>query len=157
MGGEWGQRAEWSHERSLDWHLLEHTPHSGLRELVRHLNYLYKNEPALFDQDDTWESFDWIELHDADNCVLAFMRRARHGTTIIFVINATPVTRHGYRIGVPAPGWWQEILNTDSEAYGGGNIGNLGGVHSAPEPWGGRQQSVTLTLPPLAVVGLKLA
>lgn len=115
MGGEWGQRDEWSHERSLDWHLLEHAPHRGLRELVRHLNYLYKNEPALFDQDDTWESFDWIELHDADNCVLAFMRRARHGTVIVFVMNATPVARHGYRIGVPAPGWWQEILNTDSE------------------------------------------
>ncbi len=157
MGGEWGQRDEWSHERSLDWHLLEHAPHRGLRELVRHLNYLYKNEPALFDQDDTWESFDWIELHDADNCVLAFMRRARHGTVIVFVMNATPVARHGYRIGVPAPGWWQEILNTDSEAYGGGNIGNFGGVHSEPVPWGGRQQSVTLTLPPLAMIGLKIA
>ena len=157
MGGEWGQRDEWSHERSLDWHLLEHAPHRGLRELVRQLNYLYKNEPALFDQDDTWESFDWIELHDADNCVLAFMRRARHGTVIVFVMNATPVARHGYRIGVPAPGWWQEILNTDSEAYGGGNIGNFGGVHSEPVPWGGRQQSVTLTLPPLAMIGLKIA
>ena len=85
------------------------------------------------------------------------MRRARHGTTIVFVLNATPVVRHGYRIGVPASGFWQEILNTDSEQYGGSNAGNLGGVHSEPEPWGGRQQSVSLTLPPLAVIGLKLA
>ena len=157
MGGEWGQRAEWSHERSLDWHLLEYPPHRGLRELVRHLNYLYKNEPSLFEQDDTWESFDWIELHDADNCVLAFMRRARHGTAIVFVLNATPMVRHGYRIGVPGSGYWQEILNTDAEAYGGSNVGNFGGIYSEPTPWGGREQSVSITLPPLSVIGLKLS
>jgi 1,4-alpha-glucan branching enzyme len=157
MGSEWGQRAEWSHERSLDWWVLEFPLHRGLRELVRHLNYLYKNEPALFDMDDTWESFEWLELHDADNCVLAFMRRGRDGKALVFVINATPVARFGYRIGVPSPGWWQEILNTDSEAYGGGNVGNFGGVHSEPLPWGGRRQSVSLTLPPLGVIALKLA
>jgi len=157
MGSEWGQRSEWSHERALDWWVLEYPLHKGLRELVRRLNYLYKNEPALFDLDDTWESFDWIELHDADNCVLAFMRRSRHGATIVFVLNATPVVREGYRIGVPAPGFWQEILNTDSELYGGSNVGNLGGVHSEPVPWGGRPRSITLTLPPLAVVALKLS
>ena len=137
--------------------MLEFPLHHGLRELVRHLNYLYKNEPALFDHDDTWESFEWLELHDADNCVLAFLRRARHGTAIVFVINATPVLRHGYRIGVPAPGFWQEILNTDSEQYGGSNAGNFGGVHSEPTPWGGRQQSVSLTLPPLGVIALKVS
>jgi len=155
MGGEWGQRAEWSHERSLDWHLLGYPLHSGLRELVRHLNYLYKNEPALFDNDDTWDSYDWVELHDADNCVLAFLRRSQHGSVLIFVLNATPVVRHGYRIGVPGPGYWREILNSDSEVYGGSNIGNFGGTHAEPQPWGGRAHSVSLTLPPLAVIALK--
>jgi len=157
MGGEWGQRAEWSHERSLDWWVLEFPLHRGLRELVRHLNYLYKNEPALFDNDDAWDSYEWVELHDADNCVLAFMRRARHGSALIFVLNATSVTRQGYRIGVPAPGWWQEILNTDSAEYGGSNIGNFGGVQAESLPWGGRLHSVSLTLPPLGVIALKLS
>jgi len=89
--------------------------------------------------------------------VLAFMRRARHGTAVVFVLNATPVVRGSYRIGVPAPGFWQEILNTDSEVYGGSNVGNFGGVHSEPISWGGRDQSISLTLPPLAVIGLKVS
>jgi 1,4-alpha-glucan branching enzyme len=157
MGGEWAQRSEWSHERSLDWHLLDHAPHSGMQALVKQLNYLYKNEPALFDQDDTWDSFEWIDLHDADNSVFAFLRRARHGTVIVFVINATPVVRAGYRVGVPAPGFWKEILNTDSGQYGGSNAGNLGGVEAEPTPWMGRPHSLQIMLPPLAVVAFKLA
>ena len=157
MGCEWGQRAEWSHERSLDWHLLDYPLHRGLRELVRHLNYLYKNEPALFDNDDSWDSYEWVELHDAENCVLAFLRRARHGMALIFVMNATPVVRHGYRIGVPAAGYWREILNSDSADYGGSNVGNFGGVHTEEWQWGGRPYSVALTLPPLSMIALKSA
>jgi 1,4-alpha-glucan branching enzyme len=156
MGGEWGQRNEWSHERSLDWWVLEYPVHSGLRRLVQHLNYLYKNEPALFDQDDNWEGFEWIDLHDSDNSVLAFLRRARHGTTIVFVVNATPLVRQQYHLGVPQGGWWREILNTDSSEYGGTNVGNLGGQHAEEIPWMNRSHRLTITLPPLAVVAFKL-
>jgi 1,4-alpha-glucan branching enzyme len=156
MGSEWGQRAEWSHERGLDWWVLEFPLHHGLQNLVRHLNRLYTSEPALFDNDDSWGSYEWVELHDADNCVLAFLRRARNGEAVVFVLNATPVVRYGYRIGVPGPGYWREILNTDSAEYGGSNIGNFGGVHAEEQPWGGRSHSLVLTLPPLAVVALKI-
>jgi 1,4-alpha-glucan branching enzyme len=155
MGGEIAQRDEWNHDRSVDWHLLEYGYHSGVQRLIRDLNQLYKNEPSLFDMDDTWEGFEWIDLHDADNSVLAFLRRARHGTAIVFVINATPCVRHGYRLGVPGGGLWREVLNTDSEAYGGSNIGNFGGGHAEPVPWMNRSHSLTITLPPLAVVAFK--
>ncbi len=156
MGGEWGQRCEWSHERALDWWVLQFPLHAGVQRLVKDLNYLYKNEPALFDQDDTWESFEWIDLHDADKSVISFLRRARHGTVIVFVINATPCLREGYRMGVPNGGFWKEILNTDSEAYGGSNAGNFGGLHAEPTPWMNRSHSISITLPPLAVVAFKV-
>ena len=128
-----------------------------MQALVRQLNYLYKNEPALFDMDDSWDGFEWIDLHDADNSVFAFLRRARHGTRIVFVINATPITREGYRVGVPSAGYWKELLNTDSAEYGGSNAGNLGGVRAEAVPWMGRPFSMQITLPPLAVVAFKLA
>jgi 1,4-alpha-glucan branching enzyme len=136
--------------------VLQFPLHGGVRKLVQQLNYLYRNEPALFDQDDSYEGFEWIDLHDSDNSVLAFLRRARHGTTIVFVINATPLTREGYRLGVPAGGWWREILNTDSAEYGGSNIGNLGGQHAEAVPWMNRTHRLTITLPPLAMVAFKL-
>jgi 1,4-alpha-glucan branching enzyme len=155
MAGEWGQRSEWSHERALDWWVLQFPFHSGIQALVKQLNYLYRNEPALFDQDDTWEGFEWIDLHDADNSVLSFLRRARHGTAIVFVLNATPAAREGYRVGVPEAGYWREILNTDSEYYGGSNLGNAGGRNAEPIPWMNRNFSISITLPPLAVVAFK--
>ena len=155
MGGEWGQRCEWSHERSLEWHALDYGPHRGVQSLIRQLNWLYRNEPALFDQDDTWEGFEWIDLHDADNSVLAFLRRARHGSSVVCVLNATPCVRHGYKLGVPTGGFWREVLNSDSEQFGGGNVGNMGGVHASDEPWMDRPHSVTITLPPLAMVVLR--
>jgi 1,4-alpha-glucan branching enzyme len=157
MGGEWGQRSEWNHEQALDWWVLQFPVHSGIQNLVKQLNYLYRNEPALFDQDDTWEGFEWIDLHDADNSVLSFLRRARHGTAIVFVINATPTVREGYRVGVPDGGYWREILNTDSEYYGGSNLGNAGGRDAEAVPWMNRNYSMSITLPPLAVVAFKRA
>jgi 1,4-alpha-glucan branching enzyme len=113
---------------------------------------LYKNQPALWELDDTYEGFEWIDFHDADNCVLAFLRRPRQGDPLIFVLNATPVVRKGYRVGVPDAGWYREVLNSDSEFYGGGNVGNGGGVEAKEEEWQGRSHSVWLTLPPLSVV-----
>ena len=155
MGCEWGQRAEWSHERSLDWHLLENDQHRGLRDLIQQLNALYRSEPALFDQDDTGATFEWLELHDADNSTLSFLRRAADGSALVCVLNATPCPRENYRLGVPHGGFWREVLNTDSAQFGGANIGNYGGAQATEQPWMGRTHSVVITLPPLAVVVLR--
>ncbi len=155
MGGEFGQRREWNHDRELDWDLLGLPRHDGLRRLVQHLNYVYKNEPALWDQDDSYEGFEWIDFHDADNSVVAFMRRSRAGDVIVFAVNATPLPRHGYRLGVPSAGFYHEIINTDAETYGGSNIGNMGGFEAEDFPWQGRTHSLMISLPPLATVAFK--
>ena len=154
MGGEFGQWREWNHNQSLDWHLTQYPEHGGLRRLVQHLNWVYRNEPALFDQDDTYEGFEWIDFHDSDNSVVAFLRKSRGGDRIAFVVNATPIVREAYRIGVTEGGWWEEIINTDAQVYGGGNVGNFGGQHGEPIPWQGKSHSLILRLPPLSVVGL---
>ncbi|HEY5753180.1 MAG TPA: 1,4-alpha-glucan branching protein GlgB [Chthoniobacterales bacterium] len=155
QGGEFGQWAEWNHGQSLDWHLCGAPLHAGLKNLVQHLNHLYKEEPAFYELDDTWEGFDWIDFHDADNSVVAFLRRDKSGGIIIFVVNATPVPRFSYRVGAPFAGFYREVLNTDAEAYGGSNIGNYGGFHTEAIAWQGRDYSLNLNLPPLATIGLK--
>ncbi|MEA3211880.1 MAG: 1,4-alpha-glucan branching enzyme [Chthoniobacter sp.] len=155
MGGEFGQWREWNHDTSLDWHLCDYPEHDGLKRLIIHLNWLYKNEPALFDQDDTYEGFEWIDFHDSDNSVVAFMRKSRTGDVLVFVINATPVPREAYRVGVNGEGWYEEVLNTDAQTYGGANIGNYGGQHAEPIWWQGKSHSMLVRLPPLAVVGFK--
>jgi 1,4-alpha-glucan branching enzyme len=155
MGGEFGQSSEWNHNQPLDWWLLDFPEHDGLRRLVIHLNWLYKNEPALWELDDSYEGFEWIDFHDADNSVVAFMRKARSGPPLVFAINATPVVREGYRIGVPGEGFYEEILNTDAQTYGGSNVGNFGGMHAEPVGWQGQSHSILLRLPPLATVGFK--
>jgi 1,4-alpha-glucan branching enzyme len=156
MGGEFGQRREWNHDRELDWELTNLPKHDGLRRLVQHLNYVYKNEAALWDCDDTHEGFEWIDFHDSENSVVAFMRRSRDGGVIVFAVNATPMVRHGYRLGVPLAGFYREIINTDAETYGGSNIGNMGGFEAEDFPWQGRTHSLMISLPPLAVVAFKL-
>ncbi|MFL6539933.1 MAG: 1,4-alpha-glucan branching enzyme, partial [Chthoniobacterales bacterium] len=156
MGGEFGQVREWNHDRELDWFLLQEPKHDGLRRLVQHLNYVYKNEPALWDLDDTYEGFEWIDFHDADNSSVAFMRKARNGDVIVFVVNATPQVLHGYRIGVPEAGFYREIINTDGETYGGTNVGNMGGLEAAAQEWQGRRYSLQVEVPPLATIAFKL-
>jgi 1,4-alpha-glucan branching enzyme len=156
MGGEFGQRNEWNHDTSLDWDLAQLPRHDGLLRLVQHLNHTYKNEPALWDQDDTYDGFDWIDFHDADNSVVAFLRKSRQGDMIAFVANATPVVHHNYQLGVPEAGFWREIINSDAETYGGSNVGNYGGVQSEGREWMGRQYSIVIHLPPLATVAFKL-
>jgi 1,4-alpha-glucan branching enzyme len=156
MGGEFGQVNEWNHDVSLDWDLAQLPRHDGLRRLVQHLNYIYKNERALWDQDDSYAGFEWIDFHDADNSVVAFLRKSRSGDMIAFVVNATPVVHHNYRLGVPEAGFWREIINTDAETYGGSNVGNCGGVQSEDRQWMGREHSILIQLPPLAVAGFKL-
>ena len=156
MGGEFGQWHEWNHDQSLDWHLTELPRHDGLRRLVQHLNYVYKREPALREQDDSHDGFEWIDFHDADNSVVSFIRKSRAGEMIVFIVNATPIVRHDYQLGVPAPGFYREVINTDAETYGGSNVGNYGGAQSEDRQWMGREHSIMIHLPPLATVAFKL-
>jgi 1,4-alpha-glucan branching enzyme len=135
--------------------LLQYPEHDGLRRMVQHLNWLYKTEPALFDADDSYDGFEWIDFHDSDNSVVAFKRKSRTGDILVFVVNATPVVREAYRVGVNGNGFYNEILNTDAQTYGGSNVGNMGGVHADPIPWQGKSDSILIRLPPLAVVGFK--
>ncbi len=155
QGGEFGQWNEWNYNQSLDWHLLQYPQHDGVRRLIQHLNYLYKKEPAFWSQDDSYEGFEWVDFHDADDSVLSFVRKGSDGSAILFVINATPVVRHDYRVGAPGEGWYEEILNTDAETYGGSNVGNYGGQDAQPVWWQGHSHSLTLSLPPLSVSGFK--
>ncbi|PYL38620.1 MAG: 1,4-alpha-glucan branching enzyme [Verrucomicrobia bacterium] len=156
MGGEFGQWHEWNHDQGLDWHLTELPRHDGLRRLVQHLNYIYKREPALWEQDDSHDGFEWIDFHDADNSVVSFIRKSRAGEMIVFIVNATPIVRHDYQLGVPAPGFYREVINTDAETYGGSNVGNYGGAQSEDRQWMGREHSIMIHLPPLATVAFKL-
>ena len=155
MGGEFGQWAEWNHNRSLDWHLLDSALHGGVRRLIQHLNHLYTSEPVFWELDDSYEGFEWVDFHDSDNSVVAFLRKAKSGSTFLFVVNATPVPRHAYRVGAPGEGWYEEILNTDAETYGGSNVGNYGGLHAESIPWQGQSHSLNLTLPPLSTIAFK--
>jgi 1,4-alpha-glucan branching enzyme len=155
MGQEFAQEAEWSEERSLDWHLLEDPQHAGVQSLVRDLNHAYRAEPALWQRDSDPEGFFWIEPNDADQSVVAFARQGDDGERVIVcVCNLTPVPREDYRLGLPRSGAWREVLNTDADIYGGANIGNLGGVQAEGMPWHSQQFSALVTLPPLAVLWL---
>jgi 1,4-alpha-glucan branching enzyme len=153
MGGEFGQWREWNHDESLEWHLTQYAPHAGLQRWVADLNALYRREPALFERDFEGEGFEWIDANDSDQSVLSFLRRGRStGTLLLVAANFTPVPRPNYRLGVPRPGFWREIMNSDALEYGGSGWGNLGGVQSVPVPCHGRPHSLTVTLPPLAAV-----
>nr|WP_228431037.1 alpha amylase C-terminal domain-containing protein [Baekduia soli] len=155
MGQEFAQVQEWSAERSLDWHLLEDTSgHGGVQRLVRDLNHVYRDRPALWQRDESPEGFYWIEANDAENSVVAFAREGEDGRVVVCVMNLTPVVRKGYRIGLPRPGRWLEILNTDAEVYGGSGVGNLGAVEAEALPWHSQPMSAALDLPPLGVLWL---
>ncbi|WP_029352733.1 1,4-alpha-glucan branching protein GlgB [Bosea sp. 117] len=154
MGQEFGQRAEWSEERSLDWHLIDQGPHHrGLQLLVRDLNHLYRDLPALHARDCEPEGFRWVVVDDADQSVFAWLRLAGGGDPpVLMVANFTPVPRPSYRIGVPHAGQWREILNTDAADFGGSGVGNLGGASAANVPAHGQPASIEVVLPPLATL-----
>jgi len=155
MGGEFAQPSEWNHDRSLDWHLLESPGHSGVQSLVRDLNHAYRREPALWKLDSVPEGFYWLEVGDAENNVLAFARQTEGGERVVVaVMNLSPVVRNGYRLGLPRAGGWRELLNTDSRHYGGGDVGNGGGINADSVPWHGQPYSAEVTLPPLAAMWL---
>jgi 1,4-alpha-glucan branching enzyme len=156
MGMEIGQRSEWDHEKSLDWHLLQYPSHESLRTWMKHLNILYRAEPALHELDFVNDGFAWDDLSDWEQSVVSFFRKGKNpGDTLLVVINFTPVPRHGYRVGVPSAGYWRELLNSDALEYGGSGQGNFGGVASASDPMHGHAQSLAITLPPLGMVIFK--
>jgi 1,4-alpha-glucan branching enzyme len=156
MGGEFGQWREWSHDRSLDWHLLDDPAHAALRRFVQDLNWHYHAEAALHEVDFTPDGLRWIDCNDNENSVVSMVRYAKdRGDFLVLVFNFTPVPRMEYRVGVPAPGWYRELVNSDAAIYGGGNVGNGGGVASEPIAAHGFDQSVRLTVPPLGCLFLK--
>ncbi|MBM4777974.1 MAG: 1,4-alpha-glucan branching enzyme, partial [Archangiaceae bacterium] len=154
MGGEFGQRQEWSEGRSLDWHLLDHAPHQQLMNFVAALNEGYRREGALFETDFHPQGFQWIQADSSDPSVYAFVRRGRNPwREIVCIANMTPVVRHDYRVGVPAGGWWAEILNSDDQQFGGSGVSNAP-VKAERRAWDGQPGSLTVTLPPLGVIWL---
>ena len=155
MGCELAQWREWSHERSLDWHLLSERDHAGVQSLVRDLNGVYRNTPALWEVDDSPDGFRWLEANDADRNIVAFARvGATDDELLVCVCNLSPVPRERYRVGLPRSGRWREALNTDADVYGGTNTGNMGVVESEAVPWHEQPNSAELTLPPLGVLWL---
>lgn len=157
MGCEFAQGAEWNHQTSLDWHLLDSDLHRGVQNLVRDLNAVYQATPSLHQLDCKPEGFEWIEENAQDESIFAWIRRGNEGAAPVLVVcNMTPVERTSRRIGVPQPGRWREILNTDADQYGGGGRGNLGGKSSEPVAASGRAHSLALTLPPLSTLMFEL-
>ena len=156
MGGEFGQRSEWNHESSLEWHVLAYWGHAGVQKWLQDLNQVYRSEPALHEVDFDPRGWQWIDANDFDSSVLSFLRRgSRPQDVMVIVCNFTPVPRVGYRLGVPEPGYWRELLNSDAAMYGGSNIGNFGGVMAESVETHGQPHSLRLTLPPLAALFLK--
>ncbi len=156
MGAEIAQEREWNHDQSLDWHLLELPQHKGIQKLVSDLNRVYRDTPALHELDFSAEGFEWIDWQDAQCSVLCWLRRGADGSFVVCVSNFTPLVRSGYRIGVPQEGLYFDLLNTDSEKYGGSGVGFFGQIHTEDFAAQGRQHSLQLDLPPLATMMLKI-
>lgn len=154
MGGEFGQVQEWSEAQALDWFLCDQPGHRGVQLLVRDLNRLYRQQPALYQHDFEAQGFSWIDCHDYEQSVLSFIRHGG-GQQLVCLFNFTPVVRHGYRVGLPQHGRYRELINSDAEIYGGSNVGHGGYLESEQVPWMGREVSALVTLPPLAMLILK--
>jgi 1,4-alpha-glucan branching enzyme len=156
MGGEFGQKREWQHEESLEWSVLQYPLHSGLRRWVEDLNRFYRSEAALYQQDFSRDGFQWMDCNYAEKSVVSFVRRGYSADDVLLVVcNFTPVVRENYLVGVPSGGYWHEVLNSDTELYGGSGVGNYGGVEAGPVSAGEMYHSLMLRLPPLAVLFFK--
>ncbi|QHF44708.1 1,4-alpha-glucan branching enzyme [Pseudomonas sp. S35] len=155
MGCEFGQWREWNHDQQLDWYLLQYAEHKGVQKLVGDLNRLYRQEPALHEQDDAPQGFQWLIGDDAINSVYAWLRWSKDGAPVLVVANFTPVPREAYAVGVPFAGRWSEVINTDADTYAGSNFGNGGAVFTQDEPRHGQPVSLSLNLPPLGVLILR--
>jgi len=154
MGGEFGQGDEWSEQTGLQWHVLDYPRHAGVQQLVKDLNQVYAQQPALWQQDSSPAGFQWIDARDASANVLSFLRFGSDGSVLACIANFSATPHHAYRIGLPSAGGWTEVVNTDADVYGGSGVGNLGRVDATNEPWHGRPASVQLSIPPLGVVWL---
>ncbi len=154
MGCEFGQKREWTHDSSLEWHVLQYPLHSGVKQWVRDLNHVYRETPALYQQDFAQDGFEWIDCNNAEASTVAYLRKGRDGAIAMVVCNFTPVPRDNYMLGVPVGGRWRERLNSDAKEYGGSGIGNLGSIESSPLAAHGKFHSLNLRLPPLAVLVL---
>jgi 1,4-alpha-glucan branching enzyme len=156
MGDEFGQVSEWSHDRSLDWNVLQYPVHGGLMTWVEHLNHMYRNEVALYWFDNDPRGFEWVDCNDAPGSIVSLLRKGKSPEdTVLVSCNFTPVPRLGYLVGVPHGGYWRELLNSDGTAYGGSGMGNMGGAEAMNSPVHGRPYSLRLTLPPLGALFLK--
>ena len=155
MGTEFGQWPEWNHDESLSWDQSNFMPHRGLQLMMRDMNHLYREIPALYEVDFEPHGFEWIDCNDTAHSIISYIRRDKHGGFVVVVLNLTPVPREHYRLGVPQAGFYREVMNTDSEVYGGGNIGNAGGVKSGDFACMNQPNSLQLTLPPLSCVILR--
>jgi 1,4-alpha-glucan branching enzyme len=156
MGSELAQWSEWHHDASLNWELMESFHHVTMLRLVQSLNKVYTREPALYEYDCDPKGFEWLDANDYESSVISFLRKGIHPKDRVAVFcNFTPVPRLNYRTGVPHPGYWREILNTDALEHGGSGLGNLGGVYADTIPCHGRKHSISLTLPPLGAIYLK--
>jgi 1,4-alpha-glucan branching enzyme len=157
MGCELGQSGEWNANSEVDWGLLEAGPyHRGLQRFVQDLNKFYGDEPALWDADHDHRGFSWLDCSDHDASVLSFLRHDASGSrSLAVILNLTPVARYGYRIGLPRPGKWHEVANSDASIYGGGNVGNMGGVMAEAIPRHGHAWSAGFTLPPLGIIAFR--
>jgi 1,4-alpha-glucan branching enzyme len=151
MGGEFGQGTEWNYDTTLDWYVLQYPLHQGMMKLLGDLNKIYCNHEEFYAHDFEPEGFEWIDCHDASQSIISYQRKAKDKSLIV-VLNFTPIPRENYRIGVPRDGTYHEILNSDSEFYGGSNIGNGQGLIADPIPWMNQSHSLTITLPPLAAI-----
>jgi 1,4-alpha-glucan branching enzyme len=154
MGGEFGQESEWSEARSLDWWLLDLPDHHGVWQLVRDLNETYKAHPALYTRDSEGSGFHWIDANDAEGNVFSFLRFGDDGSAVAVIANFAGNPHEGYRVGLPFPGEWREIVNTDAEVYSGSGVGNMGAVYATEDPWHGQPASAQLRVPPLGVLWL---
>ena len=153
MGGEFGHFIEWNFDQSLDWHLLDYEMHHKMQLYVKELNHFYLERECLWQKDFTWEGFEWIDPHDGDNSVVSFIRRGKDPDKfLIAVSNFTPVVRHHYKIGVPKPGWYQEIFNSDHLLYGGSGVSNLATLRTLGHPWHNQEDCIEVILPPLATI-----
>jgi 1,4-alpha-glucan branching enzyme len=156
MGGEFAQRQEWRHDFSLDWHENYYPLHHGVQTLLQDLNTLYKSEPSLYELNFAGSGFEWIDLNDAQNSVLCWVRKGHHKENdLLFVANFTPMVRHNYRVGAPRMGYYREVFNSDSSKYGGSNVMNEGELEAMPVRKHNRSHSLSLTLPPLSVIVLR--
>jgi 1,4-alpha-glucan branching enzyme len=157
MGQEFAQGAEWAESRSLDWWLMDDPGHRGVARLIRDLNRIYRDSSALWSRDTTEDGFHWIDANDASGNVYSFLRFGDDGSVLACIANFSSIPHEGYRLGLPFTGRWDEVLNTDAEAYFGSGVGNFGGVVAKDEMWHGQPASATLRVPPLGALWLRYA